>query len=166
VGRGARDHDRDPGELVSGLLAAQAHDGSPRLRRRRQSRPDPTRTHGKDARRAKAIELEGWDYPRHLAGRLFSVVVHGDAEGAEGVRRSLADWLSAMRLVSAGTLAEVDRYIGYWQPYATSHEALDGDQAIQEEVRNAARTLIEAAQESRAGRQVSAGRRLHEPRRK
>jgi multimeric flavodoxin WrbA len=37
--------------------------------------PDPTRTQGKNAELAKRIELEGWDYPRHLAGRLFSVVV-------------------------------------------------------------------------------------------
>jgi multimeric flavodoxin WrbA len=35
--------------------------------------PDPSRTHGKDAAQAKAIELEGWDYPRHLAGRATSV---------------------------------------------------------------------------------------------
>src|SRR5262245_11814228 len=40
--------------------------------------PDPTRTHGKDARSAKELELAGWNYPRHLAGRLFAVVVHGD----------------------------------------------------------------------------------------
>jgi hypothetical protein len=32
----------------------------------------------------KEIELAGWDFPRHLAGRLFSVVVHGDTEGADG----------------------------------------------------------------------------------
>jgi len=29
---------------------------------------DPTRTHGKQPDEAKALELEGWDYPRHLAG--------------------------------------------------------------------------------------------------
>ena len=51
--------------------------------------PDPTRTQGKNAELAKQIELEGWDYPRHLEGRLFSVVVHGDVEGAENVRRSI-----------------------------------------------------------------------------
>jgi multimeric flavodoxin WrbA len=106
--------------------------------------PDPTLTHGKDARRAKEVEMAGWDYPRHLADRLFSVVVHGDVEGAEGVRRSLSDWLTFMYLVLAGPLAGVDRYIGYWKPYATSHAALDADQAMQEEVRNAARTLAEA----------------------
>ena len=62
--------------------------------------PDPTRTQGKDAELAKQIELDGWDYPRHLAGRLFSVVVHGDVEGAENVRRSISDWLRFMHLCS------------------------------------------------------------------
>ena len=38
-----------------------------------------TTTGGKDPAKAKQIELKGWDYPRHLAGRAFSVVVHGDA---------------------------------------------------------------------------------------
>jgi hypothetical protein len=55
--------------------------------------PDPTLTQGKDAKLAKAIELEGWDYPRHPGGRLFSVIVHGDVKGAENVRHSVADWL-------------------------------------------------------------------------
>jgi multimeric flavodoxin WrbA len=95
--------------------------------------PDPTLTDGKDAERAKQVELDGWDYPRHLAGRLFSVVVHGDVEGAENVRRSLSDWLRFMRLAPAGPQAELDRYIGYWKPYATNHEELDGDSAMIEE---------------------------------
>jgi multimeric flavodoxin WrbA len=34
--------------------------------------PDPTRTQGKNAELAKRIELEGWDYPRHLEGRLWT----------------------------------------------------------------------------------------------
>jgi multimeric flavodoxin WrbA len=127
--------------------------------------PDPTLTRGKDAQRAKEIELAGWDYPRHLAGRLFSVVVHGDVEGAENVRRSVADWLRYMHLIPAGPLAELDRYIGYWQPYATSHGALDADKAIQEEVRNAARTLLEAVQGLRAGRRLTAGTELKQPHR-
>jgi multimeric flavodoxin WrbA len=128
--------------------------------------PDPTLTRGKDAARAKALELEGWSYPRHLAGRLFSVIVHGDVEGAETVRRSLADWLKFMHLVPAGPKAEIDRYIGYWQPYATSHEALDADLAVQEEVRNAARTLAEAVIAQAAGRLAAAGQDLPEPRSK
>ena len=56
--------------------------------------PDPTTTHGKKAEEAKELELEGWHYPRHLAGRVFAVVVHGDAVGAETLRRSLSDWLT------------------------------------------------------------------------
>ena len=48
--------------------------------------------------------------PRHLAGRLFAVVVHGDAEGAESVRRGLSDWLRSLELISAGHKAELDRY--------------------------------------------------------
>jgi multimeric flavodoxin WrbA len=128
--------------------------------------PDPTSTHGKKAKEAKQLELDGWPYPRHLAGRIFSVVVHGDVEGAENVRRSLVDWLRFMHLVPAGVPAELDRYIGYWEPYATSHQALDRDTAIQEEVRNAARTLLEAVQARRTGHLVSAGNDLDQPRQK
>jgi multimeric flavodoxin WrbA len=128
--------------------------------------PDPTLTHGKDAKRAKALELAGWDYPRHLAGRFFAVVAHGDVEGAENTRRALADWLRFMRLRPAGRAAELDRYIGYWQPYATSHDALDADTALQEEVRIAARTLLEAVEAARAGRLPDAGETLPAPRQK
>jgi multimeric flavodoxin WrbA len=128
--------------------------------------PDPTRTHGKDARRAKEIELAGWDYPAHLAGRLFAVVVHGDVEGAEAVRRAISDWLCFMELCPAGPLAELDRFIGYWKPYATSHDELDADEAVQEETRNAARTLLQGVKAKRAGCWVDAGRGLSEPRRK
>jgi multimeric flavodoxin WrbA len=113
--------------------------------------PDPTSTHGKDAARAKELELEGWSYPRHLKDRLYSVVVHGDVEGAENVRRSISDWLSFMELRPAGRQAELDRYIGYWEPYATSHDALDKDEGIQGEVRNAARTLLAGVAAHRAG---------------
>jgi multimeric flavodoxin WrbA len=128
--------------------------------------PDPTLTHGKDAKRAKEIELDGWDYPRHLAGRLFSVIVHGDVEGVENVRRSLSDWLCYMHLCPAGPLAEVDRYIGYWKPYATSHAELDADEAVQEEVRNAACTLLEAVTAKRQGQMTNAGETLKQPRQK
>lgn len=69
------------------------------------------------------------------------MVAHGDVEGVENVRRSIVDWLSYMHLVPAGPLALLDRYIGYWEPYATSHDALGQDEAVQKEVRNAARTF-------------------------
>ena len=82
--------------------------------------PDPTTTHGKKPEEAKALELKGWSFPRHLAGRRFSVVVHGDAAGAETLRRSLTDWLTDMKLVPASPTALLDRYVGYYEPYATS----------------------------------------------
>ena len=128
--------------------------------------PDPTLTDGKDASLAKKIELAGWDYPRHLAGRSFSVVVHGDVAGVENVRRSLSDWLKFMKLNPAGSSAEIDRYIGYWEPYATSHAALDKDSDIQNEVRNAARVLAEAVIEARKAGAVTAGADLVDPRQK
>jgi hypothetical protein len=36
--------------------------------------PDPTTTGGKNPAKAKALELAGWPYPRHLAGRAFAIV--------------------------------------------------------------------------------------------
>lgn len=60
---------------------------------------DPTTTHGKKAEEAKTLELEGWNYPKHLKGRAYGVVVHGDVAGIEGLRRDLFDWLDWMGLV-------------------------------------------------------------------
>ncbi len=114
--------------------------------------PDPSSTHGKNAAEAQAIELKGWDYPRHLAGRAFSLVVHGDAEGALDLRRALADWLTSMEPVPAGEAAMLDRYIGYWRPYATSHDDLDRDEALQKEAQLAAKTLADKIIEQRTGR--------------
>jgi len=114
--------------------------------------PDPTATGGKDVEKAKALELAGWPYPKHLAGRTYGVVVHGDVAGIEGVRRALSDWLDWMGLIDAGSMARLDRFIGYYKPYATSHEELDRDQGVQEEVRNAARAVACAVKELRAGR--------------
>src|SRR5688572_903423 len=103
--------------------------------------PDPTRTSGKNADKAKKLELEGWSYPKHLAGRVYGLVVHGDVAGIESSRRALSDWLDWMGLINGGFHARIDRYIGYYEPYATSHDALDGDKAVWEEVRNVARTV-------------------------
>jgi hypothetical protein len=88
--------------------------------------PDPSSTHGKKVDEAKSLELKGWPYPRHLAGRHFGIVVHGDSVGAETLRRSLSDGLTDMCLISSGRFGEADGYIGYMKPYATSHQALGG----------------------------------------
>ena len=71
-----------------------------------------------------------------------------------------------MHMAPAGTKAEVDRYIGYWKPYATSHEELDADEAIQGEVANAARTLIDAVVAKSFGSLIQAGADLPDPRQK
>jgi multimeric flavodoxin WrbA len=113
--------------------------------------PDPSSTHGKKVAEAKALELRGWDYPRHLAGRSYSVIVHGDSAGTENLRRSLCDWLNDMRLIQAGTDSCIDRFIDYYGPYATSHDAYDRDAALHEEVRNAARSLCEHVRQRRGG---------------
>ncbi len=117
--------------------------------------PDPSSTHGKKVEEAKRLELEGWDFPRHLAGRAFSVIVHGDAAGTEALRRALSDWLSDMHLHAAGSLACVDRLVGYLRPYATSHDDLDQDQPFHEEIRNASRTLAVAIRDARQGHKAA-----------
>jgi multimeric flavodoxin WrbA len=114
--------------------------------------PDQTTTHGKNVEEAKALELQGWHYPRHLAGRVFSLVVHGDTVGAATLRRSLSDWLTDMKLLPAMTQGGIDRYIGYYEPYATTHDALDRDAAVQREVLDAAKALVRAVALSREGR--------------
>ena len=126
--------------------------------------PDPTSTHGKKPEEAKALELKGWDYPKHLAGRTYGVVVHGDVAGIEGVRRALCDWLDWMGLVDAGARSRLDRYVGYFQPYALSHDVLDADTAMQEEVRNVARSVAGAVRELRAGTLSAPDRGLRSPR--
>ncbi len=126
--------------------------------------PDPTTTRGKDPAAAKALELKGWGYPKHLSGRTYGVVVHGDVAGIEGARRSLCDWLDWMGLIDAGTQARLDRFIGYYEPYATSHDALDADKAVQAEVRNVASAVANAVKALRAGTLSVPDKKLMRPR--
>lgn len=125
--------------------------------------PDPSSTHGKRAAEAKELELKGWPYPRHLAGRYFGLVIHGDSVGAETLHQSIAGWLTDMSLISAGRMAEAEGYIGYMEPYATSHQALDSDDAFQQEVLNVARALGNAVKLSRAGKLEDPARGLVDP---
>lgn len=126
--------------------------------------PDPTTTHGKNVEEAKAIELRGWDYPKHLAGRVYGLVVHGDVSGFEATRRALSDWLDWMGLIDAGPTARLDRAIGYYEPYATSHAALDRDTAVQEETRNVARAVARGVALLRRGELRSADAGIERPR--
>jgi hypothetical protein len=54
--------------------------------------------------------------------------------------------------------------VGYFEPYATSHDALDRDKPMQEEARNAARAVIEMVRRIRSGRYVPPDQGLHDPR--
>lgn len=125
---------------------------------------DPTTTSGKQVAKAKALELAGWDFPRHLAGRTYGLVVHGDVAGVDETRRALSDWLDWMGFIDAGTQARLGRYIGYYEPYASGHEALDRDLAVREETRNVARAVRKAVVELRAGRLQAGQAHLQRPR--
>jgi multimeric flavodoxin WrbA len=126
--------------------------------------PDPTSTQGKKPELAKKLELDGWHYPRHLAGRVFSVVVHGDATGVRAVRTGLASWLTDMGLIEAGHSSQLGAYIGYMEPYASSHDALDRDVSVQTETRNAARSLVQAVKQLRRGEIRKSDENLRDPR--
>jgi multimeric flavodoxin WrbA len=126
--------------------------------------PDPTATGGKDPAKAKALEMKGWNYPKHLDRRVYGLVVHGDVAGIEGSRRALSDWLDWMGLIDAGTQARLDRFIGYYEPYATSHEALDRDEAVQAETRVVARAVAQVTGAVRRGELEVATRTLPRPR--
>jgi len=128
--------------------------------------PDPTTTHGKNPGMAKAVELAGWPYPKHLAGRAFSVVVHADAAGAENLRRILVDWMTDMEMIPAGPVAGIDRFIGYYEPYATSHDDLDKDEDTRHEVKNTAMELVEMVRQIRGGKYQRPDAKLEEPRKK
>jgi len=126
--------------------------------------PDPSSTSGKDPEKAKALELTGWPYPKHLAGRVYGVAVHGDVSGVEGATEALCGWLDWNGLIDAGASARLGRYIGYFKLYATSHDELDKDVAVFEEVRNVARAVSKALTEMRAGRLVPPDAALIAPR--
>jgi len=84
--------------------------------------------------------------------------------GIEGSRRALSDWLDWMGFIDAGAQARLDRYIGYYEPYATSHDALDRDELVQEEARNVARAVAKTVVELRAGRLQAVQPKLSRPR--
>jgi len=128
--------------------------------------PDPTTTKGKNPLLAKQLELEGWSYPKHLAGRAFSVIAHGDAAGPENLRRMLTDWLTDMEMIPAGPTALIDTLVGWYQPYATSHDELDKDKALFAEVSNAALALANMVKLIRTGKYHAPDEHLHDPRKK
>jgi multimeric flavodoxin WrbA len=126
--------------------------------------PDPTTTGGKNPAKAKELEMKGWGYPRHLAGRAFSVVVHGDAAGVENLRRILTDWLEDIGMIASGHKSHIGAYIGYLGSYAENHLDLDKDEGMQADVKTAAQALANAVKLLRAGKLTPPDADLHEAR--
>ena len=69
-----------------------------------------------------------------------------------------------MGLIDAGAASKLDRYIGYYEPYYNSHDTLEKDKSVQEEVRNVARALVHSVELLRAGRLPQPDRSLGPPR--
>ena len=126
--------------------------------------PDPTTTCGKDPELAKQIELKGWSYPRHLEGRVYSVIVHGDTGGVDSLKNALTSWLNEMMLIPSSVYGQLGRYIGYYGTYAESHMALDQDHALMEEVKLAAEALILSVNAQRSKYLDSQAPELSDPR--
>jgi hypothetical protein len=76
------------------------------------------------------------------------------------------DWLTDLELVQAGPSAAIGKYLGYYEPYATSHDDLDRDVALQVEVRNVALSLVETVRPIRTGKYRRPDAELEEPRKK
>ncbi len=78
----------------------------------------------------------------------------------------LTDWLTDIGMVSAGPSAVMDTWIGWYQPYATSHEDLDKDEDLFTEVGNAALALANQVKLIRSGKYQAPDAALHDPREK
>lgn len=128
--------------------------------------PDPTSTEGKNPEMAKKIEMNGWHYPRHLAGRNYSVYVHGDAEGADFLKSALNNWLSDMHLIPATHQSTLARYVGYLKEYAISHLELDHETEVKKEIELMAQSLVESVKANRVGKMKSFLPEAEEPRAK
>jgi hypothetical protein len=94
----------------------------------------------------------------------FQSSAFGSGDG--NTERGRYGWLSSIKLEPTGPVCHLDRYIGYWEPCATSHRELDADKVVQEEVRNAARALARAVLAKCEGKIIDAGADLEPPRKK
>ena len=100
------------------------------------------------------------------AGRAFAVVAHGDSQGHEGLREALVEWLTSIGMVQAGASAALDTLIGYWEPYATSHDKLDAQRDTFVLVENAAKSLASLVRAIRSGAFRAPDEGLRNPRQK
>jgi hypothetical protein len=71
-----------------------------------------------------------------------------------------------MQMIPASRTALIDTWIGWYQPYATSHEDLDKDKEVFTEVGNASLALANMVQQIRTGKYIAPDKGLHVPREK
>jgi hypothetical protein len=69
-------------------------------------------------------------------------------------------------MIQAGPFAAQDGYIGYYKPYATSHDDYDAAKNFQEDVRNSARSLAAMIKQLRSGKCPPPNARLERARKK
>jgi hypothetical protein len=82
------------------------------------------------------------------------------------VREALTEWMTSIGMIQAGASSVVDTLIGYWEPYATSHDKLDAQPDTFVLVENAARSLVNMVRALRSGAYRRPDEGLHNPRQK
>ena len=109
--------------------------------------PDPTSTHGKNVDAGQGARARRTGPTRSISpAGVFSVVVHGDYGGTEAVHGAIADWLRGTGLIEAGSVAARRASSATWSPTPPATTTLDRDTAFQDEVRNAARALVQCGE--------------------
>jgi hypothetical protein len=82
------------------------------------------------------------------------------------VREALTEWLVSIGMIQAGASALLDTLIGYWEPYATSHDKLDAQPETFVQVENAAKSLVNMVRAMRSGAYKAPDAGLRNPRQK
>ena len=107
---------------------------------------DPSSTHGKKPEEAKALELKGRPYPRHLARPPFRCCHPRRFRG----HRNVEAVTGRLSLISAGGMAETDGYIGYIKPLISAWLFRPSHLPVVSRLRSRASRLPAAAAKTRA----------------
>ncbi len=126
--------------------------------------PDPKTTmaddgsHVKDTKKARTLERGPraggesiWKYKRGkiMAGRIYSLYVHGDADGTDLVEASISKTLEWYGCIPAGPYAKESGYVGYYKPYANNQQELDKAEEVWSTIERQAKTLAVSVKKAR-----------------
>lgn len=126
--------------------------------------PDPKTTMNeagnsvKDVKKARTLERGPraggesiWKYKRGkiLAGRIYSLYVHGDADGADLAEASISKTLEWYGCIPAGPYARESGYVGYYKPYANNQSELDKAEEVWHTIERQAKALASAVKKAR-----------------